>query len=142
MKHKRKKGGFTLAEIVVGFAVMGILIASVFSVVGQGVGVVELSRDYARVAQIMQSEIEELRKLSWARIQELPENEDFVPDLTFVDVFGDRYQCRRLIQTTKTGQVRITVIVDWDDFSGRAHQRRYITLMTREGLNDYYYRAM
>ncbi len=134
--------GFTLAEVVVGFAVLGLVVASVFSVMGQGVAVVEISRDYARVSQIMQSEMETLRMKKWAEIQDLPAEGDFDPDTRFTDLVGDRYTCTRLVDSTRDGQVRVRVRVDWKDNGGRSHQREFMTLITKEGLNDYYYRTI
>jgi hypothetical protein len=135
------KGGISLVEIMVGISVLGLVFASSFAAIGQGVAIIESARDCTRAAQILQSEIENLRTLNWVSLSELPESEAFTPGSEFPNDFLSRYHCNRVITTRRTDQKEITLTMSWTGQDGILRDRSYFTYVTKEGINDFYYRT-
>lgn len=148
MSSRTAKGGFTAVETVVGAVLMTVLITSMLHLLRQGNYLIELARDHTRVTQILQSEIEDMRTLSWA---DMPEGDSFeivTPEGNFVSSFSDEYYCYRYTWNTKTDsggevvQKEVYVLAVWYDSHNRSHVTYYRTRFTKDGLNDYYYRAV
>ncbi len=123
--------------------ILSMVFASAFSVVGQGYNIIENARDNARAAQILQSEMENIRILKWADIVDLGETSTFYPATQFSEEFGSRYTCRRSItsRNSRTDQKVCRLGVMWTDNKGISHTRQYFTYITENGLNDYIYRS-
>lgn len=134
--------GFSLVEVMIAGGLMAIVIAGTLGLLRQGLYYVELARDQTRIAQVLQSEIEDLRTLNWADLTSYGEDETFIPQGTFVEIYGDRYTCRRIITTTATDQRQVQVTATWTDSHSKTRTMSYFTRFTKEGLNDYYYRAL
>ena len=145
-KKKRRRGespeddqasGFTLVEVMVGLAIFVMLIASCFACLRVGNNFVDNARHFTRASQIMQSEVERIRSMAWATLNDLPTG---TTRLTLPAQFDhpvyDKYTMSRSI--SGTGDLRtITVEVAWTDVNGRSHTRRYLTMYTKGGLYDY-----
>jgi len=123
-------------------ALLAVVIAGTLGLLRQGIYYVELARDQTRIAQILQSEIEDLRTLNWNDLTSFSATEQFTPQGTFVAVYGDRYTCTRTITTTATDQRQVQVSATWTDSHNIPRTMSYFTRFTKEGLNDYYYRAL
>lgn len=134
------KKGFTLTEVLISFALMSMVAAAAFKAVQIGYATLEGARDQTRVTQIIQSEIEGLRTLNWTDLTALPEKAEFQPEGNFIHLYGDRYTCYRFIETVRADMREVRVRVVWDQGS-RPQQQEFVTRFTRNGLNDYYYRA-
>ena len=146
--RRSRKRGFTAVEVVIGATLMTLLITSMLHLIKQGNYMIELARDHTRVTQILQSEIEDMRTLSWADISNTPNWESFTPEGQFVSSFAKDYFCYRYIfasQTDSSGvaiQREVYVLAVWYDSNNRSHVTYYRTLFTKDGLNDYNYRAV
>ena len=85
----------------------------------------------------MQSEIERIRSMAWASLNDLPTGTTV---LTLPDQFDhpvyDKYRLSRTISGSRDLRT-ITVEVGWDDVNGRSHTRSYMTMYTKGGLYDY-----
>jgi len=127
---------------MVAAGLLALVIAGTLGLLRQGLYYVELARDHTRIAQILQSEIEDLRTLNWSDLTSFNVDEEFTPEGTFVAMYGDRYTCNRLITTTDADQRQVEVSATWTDSHNREHSVSYFTRFTKEGLNDYYYRAL
>ena len=138
---KRSKDGFTLIEVMVGTALMLVIFAGGFGALMQGNRLIEGSRDETRASQILQSEIEDLRTHDWATLTALPTEAKYSPQSSFTDAYAERYTVKRTIATRSATQRRVTVLVAWTDNRNTTHTREYITLITKDGLYDYYYRS-
>ncbi len=138
--HSNQKG-FTLIEIMVGVAIITIVFLSAFNGLKQGFYLIENARDYTRVSQIMQSEMELLRSKNWAILSAMNTDEAFTPNTKFISKFKNRYTCNRKITTRKTGQLSITLTVSWTDQNNIGNSRKYISFFTKGGINDYYVRS-
>lgn len=124
---------------------LGLVMTAAFATVTQALQTVEISRDYARVAQILQSEMEDLRTMSWSTLQGQQDADGgFVEiDLTqeFNQAFGTRYNAYRLIYDRYTDQKEGIIIVFWWDAHGNFRMKRTVSWFTKDGLHDYYYRS-
>jgi prepilin-type N-terminal cleavage/methylation domain-containing protein len=141
IRRPRRAAGFTIVEVMTGLAVLSIAFASVYVAFGRGFAMVAAARDNTHVAQILQSEIENLRTLSWADIQALGKESKFEPKFDGPGLNIERFACRREIIDRHGDQKFVRLVVTWNSRGGVSHQREYATLFTRGGLNDYYTRA-
>lgn len=113
---------------------------------------VEGARDLTRVSQILQSEIEDLRMLSWSELtaQQASSGGDWTAvalDSDFQALFGARYTVERKIAPRYSGgvalldQKQIEVRVTWIGMGGLSRSRKTATWFTEGGLHDYHYRS-
>ena len=132
--------GNSLVELMMAVVILGMVFGSAFGVLSVGTGIIETSRDYTRVAQILQSEMEAMRTKNWTAITALTSG-TFTPDPKFSAAFAARYTCGRVV-TTPTGrpdQRQIVLSVSWKPSNGPRLTRFYVTRYTDGGLNDFYY---
>lgn len=141
VRRWRRVAGFTIVEVMTGLAILGIAFASVYLAFGRGFALVSAARDNTHVAQILQSEIENLRTLSWADIAALGKESKFEPQFDGPGLNIERFDCRREITDRRSDQKIVRLVVTWQSRGGVQHQREYVTFFTRGGLNDYYTRA-
>jgi type II secretory pathway pseudopilin PulG len=134
-------GGFTLIEVVIAMTLAMIIFAGGFGALAYGTRLVEISRDETRASQILQSEIEDLRTFSWAKLILEPTSKVSSPQTSFSDTYADRYSIKREIAARSATQKQVTVKVSWTDNRGTSHTREYMTLVTQDGLYDFYYRS-
>lgn len=135
------RGAFTLIEALVGLVVVGITLTGVFAALGRSFDLIEAARDNTRVAQIIQSELEDMRTLSWSEVATLPTWEVYTPTSSFSQQFGDRYTCYRYIYERSADQFGLRVYVAWTNNSGQYKWDYFETWYTQGGFNDYYYRS-
>ncbi len=133
--------GSSLIEVMIGSMILGLVFGGSFSSIGQGFKVVSNSRDYSLSAQILQSEMENLRSMNWVELGALPTISVFAPDFEFGSETLDRFACQRFITLRKTDQKEVSLVVSWKDHRGAFHKKAYLTFITKEGLNDFYYRS-
>lgn len=129
---------FTIVEVMVAAAVLALGIAGVITVSQRGLQAVDTARNLAGASQLMQSEMERLRLMSWAQLQTLQDSGQTA--VTLEDTSG-RYACTREIRDVKTNMKQITLVSTWRGYDGRPHIARLITRYGRTGLNDYFYTA-
>lgn len=133
--------GTTLIELMMAVFILALVFASAFTTLGQGYTIVENARDFTRVSQILQSELENLRTKNWTDITALPTSETYQPDAAFTDEYGDRYAITRTITTPKVNQRGLLVTVSFTDSLGHTRSLFYSTIYTKEGIGDFYYRT-
>ena len=129
---------FTLAEVMVAATVLAFGIVSVVTVSQRGLQALDTARNLSAASQLMQSEMERLRLMSWAQLQAL---QDSGQTEVALEAAGSRYTCTREIRDEKTGMKQITLVATWKGYDGRSHTARLITRYGRTGLNDYFYTA-
>ncbi|MDQ8193358.1 prepilin-type N-terminal cleavage/methylation domain-containing protein [Coraliomargarita sp. SDUM461004] len=137
-----KYSGFTLTEVIVAIGIFTMVIAGGLSGVRRGFDILQDSRNYTRVSQILQSEIETLRTLSWDELTALPQNVAIEVDTQFDTSAYDMYVVRRWITEVNEDVRQVRVIVSYENDRGRLVTLRYHTFFTRGGVNDYFYRAI
>jgi len=133
--------GFTLIEVMVATMLLLVIFAGGFGALIQGHRLVEAARDETRASQILQSEVEDLRTYDWATLTALNATAKYSPQESFTDAYSIRYAISRKISTRSATQRRIRLQVDWTDNGGSSHMREFVTLISKDGLYDYYYRS-
>ena len=139
--------GFTIVEVMVAMAVMGIVVVSLYSGFTAGFVVVEVARENLRATQIMVEKMETIRLYTWDQIN----SNGFIPT-SFTNYYdytstnsGISFNGTVAITTPssmtesyKTNLKLITVTVNWT--SGNVPRSREMTsLVSRYGLQTYIY---
>ncbi len=154
----RGRRGFTIVEVAVAATVMILAITSAIIVLQMGFKALDTARKTTLSAQIIQSEMERIRMLSWSRIQALKTASDDDPSINLDDIFPKNTEVERkvLAQMKKTftpaptrsitylsdygnDVVSITVTVTWTGLDGVTHSRSTSTRYSKNGLYNYYY---
>ena len=140
----RQAAAFTILEVAMATFVMGFGIASSIITMQAGYKQIDLARGTTIAAQILQSEMERLRLMSWGMISALPATETFDGSTHFSGnpAIAGKYSVTRTVAanaTNPTDLKDLTVTVVWQTFDGRSHQRRFTANYAQNGLYDYYY---
>lgn len=153
VRPRPRRAGFTIVEVAVAATVMVIAITGSILVLQSGFKALDNARKTTLAAQIIQSEMERIRMLSWSRVEDLRtkpadiELSDIFPQTTVAErkVLG---QMKSTFKATRTLTpladfdneiVEITVTVSWTGIDGIAHNRSTSTRYAKNGLYTYYY---
>src|SRR5688572_16904958 len=68
----RAKAAFTLAEVIIGVCVMGIMLVSLYAGFGFGFAQIRVTRENTRATQILTEKMELMRLLTWDQVVNLP----------------------------------------------------------------------
>ena len=131
---REKQGGFTLAELLVGTAANLLVIAGLFSALGQGIIYSENARSLDFVTQLLDVEMDEIQVLGWTEINALHTRASFDPHAYFAQVPLRKYGCIREVTNESAGLKKINVIVSWHDLRGMEHRRNSVTFLTENGV--------
>ncbi|MFH1496914.1 MAG: prepilin-type N-terminal cleavage/methylation domain-containing protein [Verrucomicrobiota bacterium] len=152
---RQRQAGFTIVEVLMATFVMAFAITSSILVMQHGFRYLDTARKTTLAAQIMQSEMERIRMLSWGRISALPPSEP----IDFDDIFpanttAEQAVLARIRQTftaTRTvtslaeynNEIRqIDVRITWTGLDGVNHTRTSSTQYCQDGLYAYYYTGL
>ncbi len=122
--------------------IFAMVIAGGIAGVRMGFQIVDNARHYTRVSQILQSEVESLRALSWKEIQQLPSTVKVNINPQFSTSAYDAYQVERKVFNESALLRRIEVAVTYTTRGGREVNLKYLTFFAEGGVNDYYYRTI
>ncbi len=131
--------GFTLVEVLVGTLLIAIVFTAAYGSYFTGLKMVDESRQETLASQIIQSEMEAMRTMSWNDLADLTSGM-ITPEEEFVDQYADRFEVYRQIDVVNSLQKQITIWVSWTNGTGRTTYRCFTYIYTKNGLNDYYYR--
>lgn len=160
----RASAGFTVVEVTMATFVMLFAIATSVTVIQSGFRILDTTRKTTLAAQIMQSEMERIRMLSWGNMVDMveatikAEEEGTVPKIDLGDIFpgATATELRLLgyIKTTFTAtrqvtyvagkddeMVNIAITITWRGLDNIPHTRTSSTQYTKDGLYAYYYRV-
>jgi type II secretory pathway pseudopilin PulG len=130
--------GFSLLEVMMAAGVLALGIASSIIVLQRGLQALDTARNLTGATQVMQSEMERLRLLNWAQMEQLEQSHD-----TWVPIdnaaAGTGLTCTREISDYKAEMKQIVLTASWRGVDGRSHSARMITRYGKNGLNDYFY---
>ena len=129
-----KQGGFTLAELLVGTAANLLVIAGLFSALGQGIIYSENARSLDFVTQLLDVEMDEIQVLGWTGINALDTRASFYPHAYFAQIPLRKYECIREVTNESAGLKKINLIVSWHDLRGMVHRRNSVTFLTENGV--------
>ncbi len=148
----RDTRAFTILEVSLAATVMALGISSSMIAMQTGFKALDVARDTTLASQILQSEIERLRLLSWSNtsttaidsITELPETEAVSLATMFSSstALAEKFQVSRTVvrDERRPDFVRyITISVTWRSYDGRSHTRSFRSMYAKNGLYDYYY---
>lgn len=138
----KNKEGYSLVEVIVAAGIFGMVIAGGIAGVRMGFEIVSNSRHHTRVSQILQSEVESLRSLSWRDLQQLPSSEVVDINAQFNTSAYDAYTVERSIHVESSSLRRVEVLVTYNKRSGKSMSLKYLTFFSEGGVNDYYYRTI
>ena len=138
----KRSAGFTLVEVIVALGIFTLVIAGGLSGVQRGFDILRESRNYTRVSQILQSEVESMRSLSWSELGGLAASAEITMDTQFDTDAYDIYTIRRNVVLVEPGLREITVSVSFETGQERTIVLQYVTFFAEGGVNDYYYRAI
>ena len=156
----RLKTGFTIVEVAVAASVMVMVISTALIVMQTGFKALDSARKTTLAAQIIQSEMERVRMLSWTRVQGLPDvltnGVKMYPYIDLETIFPKNTateiqvlaQMKKTFTATRTitpltdysGEVmEITITITWKGIDGVTHNRSTKTRYCKNGLYNYYY---
>lgn len=147
-----KAYAFTLAEVIVASAILGILVLSLFGAFSSGLSVVQAARENMRATQILVQKMETIRLLTWSQTTNqivAPTNFNARYDPTSVNS-GTRYRgtyepgpAPSDIPAAYRDKIRaINVTVYWTNGTGsktRIQSRQMQTFVARYGMQNYVY---
>ncbi|MBK8857174.1 MAG: hypothetical protein IPN11_05640 [Opitutaceae bacterium] len=142
--RRRREGGFTIVEVAMASFIMAFGIATSIIAMQSGYKHIDLARGTTLASQIIQSEMERLRMMSWTMINALPANETFDGATFFSEHANieDIYTITRTVtdDSTRPGEIKnINISVRWRTYDQRWHQRSFNAIYAKNGLYDYYY---
>jgi Tfp pilus assembly protein PilV len=127
---------FTLVEVMVAATVLILGVVSVIMISQRGLQTLDSARHLAGASQLLQSEMERLRLMSWEQLQAL---QDAGTTATTADALPAGYGFSRDIHDLKTNMKEISLSASWQGYDGSTHSVRLITRYGKLGLNDYFY---
>jgi prepilin-type N-terminal cleavage/methylation domain-containing protein len=153
-KHTTKTAGvraYTLAEVLVAIAVIGIMVISLYAGFSSGFAIVRLSREEVRASQIIQDKLEAIRLCTWSQLDAFPTS--FQASL---DPFATNKGPQRIVYwgtvslaapetipdnaPYKPDLRQVTIAVTWTNHGGSApvtHTNRLSTLVARYGSQNH-----
>lgn len=157
--RSRAKRGFTILETMMATFVMALGISTSIIAMQQGYKFLDVARGTTIASQIIQSEIERIRMLSWTNVTAMASATDstapfptgspagvemFDGNIYFSSVSsltGDYIITRTTtLDSTRPSDVAlITVSVQWRTYDGRVQTRSFQMKYMKNGLYDYYY---
>jgi len=147
----RGREGFTLVEVMMAVAVMGVMLIGLYGGLGYGFKQIQLAREDERATQIMAERMEVVRLLSWDQLVNLP---GYVPTN-----FSASYSVATptnapaaalmykgtvavlnapLSEGYASNMRLIQITLTWQS-EGLSHQRSMSTFVSRYGMQNYVY---
>jgi len=140
-RDEKSGGGFTLVEVMVATLLISMAIAGGVASLIQGNRMIEDARHMTRVSQIIQSEVEALRTLTWSDFEDMPSFAKIPLQGNFAQRYANTYFVYRYVYNYNSAQKSVYLYVTWYDAKGNYKWQWYYTRFTENGLNDYFYRA-
>lgn len=157
--RRHREGGFTIVEVAMASFIMAFGIATSIIAMQSGYRHIDLARGTTLASQIIQSEMERLRMMSWTQINALsagtdttapfptgsPAGVEMFDGATFFSEHANIegiYTITRTVtdDSTRPGEVKnINISVRWRTYDLRWHTRSFNAIYAKNGLYDYYY---
>ncbi|MDP1581084.1 MAG: hypothetical protein Q8M02_12450 [Candidatus Didemnitutus sp.] len=138
---------FTILEVVMATAVMSMGIATTIIAMQQGFKYLDVARGTTLASQILQSEIERIRMMSWPAVTDpstmlgtRPVNLSamFTSDTAITSQFTAT-RVVALDASRPSDVAHISIQVSWKNYDGRTQVRSFQTKYIKNGLYDFYY---
>ncbi len=141
---RRRRGGFTIVEVMVAAAVMALAITTSITTMQSAFLALDSARNITLAGQIMQGEFEKMRLKNWDTVAAYPTTETTLTiDSAFTSnpAIGNRFTLKRTIAAVNSDMKEITLTINWRGYDGRNFSRYYKTYYGRNGLYDYFYNS-
>jgi len=143
-RSRSRLAGFTIIEVAMSALVLALGIATSIIAMQSGFKQMDLARGTTIAEQIIQSEMERLRLMSWTGISALPTTETFdgATYLTTNPELGGKFAITRTIAANAGNPTEIkdmAVTASWQTYDGRSHSRGFTAIYAKRGLYDYDY---
>ena len=157
------KQGFTLVEVMMASFVLVTVLLSTLTALMQGFALLDTARNTTLAAQIIESQIEDLRLQPWTTINGYSVDTNQAIDLAAAigsnpslstaerNSLAQRFSITRRFTNIsgRTGLAsdgttviptfkRVSFSIAWHDYNNRSHTRSYETLLGYNGLSDYF----
>jgi hypothetical protein len=148
MKSSIKRiGGFTIVEVAMATAVLAIALAGMVQAMGTGSEMLDTARKQTIASQVIQSEIERLRMLTWTA-GSLPSDLNVTDQPAAVSINSSLaqvapaivFRCTRTVQLAneRPDLRQVTITVSWTGITGKTHSRNTNVYVGKNGLNVAY----
>jgi type II secretory pathway pseudopilin PulG len=142
--------GFTLIEVTLAAFVMLFAIATSLTVLHSGFQALDNARYTTLAGQILQSQMEKLRLLTWSQLTDptygpgATANTNFTPDNSLSTPELSHFtSCTQVVSDPPApfaGTMKdITLTATWTDTFGRQHSLSYTTRYGQNGISDFFY---
>ncbi len=149
LNSNSRQSAYTLAEVMVGVAIMSVMFLTLYLGFTQGFGVVQSSRENLRATQILQQQAEIIRLYTWEQVD--PASGWIPPTTTWtfypLGGIGNRgitytgtvsVANAPMIESYAADNKLVTFALTWN--SGNVQrQRKIATLVSKYGLHNYIY---
>lgn len=144
LRDRARNAGFTLIEVAMSAFVMIFGLTASVITMQAGFKQMDLARGTTIAAQIIQSEMERLRMMSWAAISALPPAATFDGStyLSSNPELAGKFTITRTVADNAANPTEIkdlTIAASWQTLDGRPHTRSFTAIYAKNGLYDYYY---
>ena len=136
---KRTRAGFSLVETLVAALIMSFLLACLFSLNSQIVGVMRRAREETRAAQAAQLEIERLRSGLFGRVARMGQSYQFTASESPIlnELAGGQGEIRAVPYPPDNPDddvLSVSVEITWKSFNGASRSRVVSSLITKYGV--------
>lgn len=146
-RRRSREAGMTIAEVIMASCVMAFAITTSITVMQSGFTTIDVARGNTLASQILQSEIERIRLMSWSAVTDADKmmgehKVDLKEVFSTNSALASKYSMVRTVKddSTRPGEgVDIYLTVNWQSYDGRSHTRSFQTKYVKNGLYDYYY---
>lgn len=152
MRHPSAQGwrrGFTLIEVMIASIVLVLAMLSAVAALQSGFRALDTARNTTLASQVMQSELERIRLLSWEGVTALGSSYRVNASNVVPSGLGAEHDLTRLSTVVsvadvagRVGQMKqITITVSWRGLNKEQHSVSTSTVYSKNGLYDYIYRV-
>ena len=146
----KNKLGFTLVEVVAAVCVMTLVIMTSITTLEYGIRAIDNARYTTLAGQILQSQMEKVRLLTWTQLTDTTSGPvaftTFTTDLaasTSTSAQLSRFTCTQSIVAAPSPfdatMKDITLTAAWKGSDGRSHTLSYKTRYAQSGISDFFY---
>jgi len=133
MANKKRKGGFTLIEVLITIFILAIVLMTLVSAFIYGYNLLSRTKQVSLATQIAQEEIETIRNMPYDNILAL--GSSFTNERLSDLLNGQGVLAIEAVPGDTTGNIKkLTASVRWT-FKGQQMRKDIVTYVTREGIN-------
>lgn len=127
--------GFSLLEVIIGMGIMGIIMASCFTLLSQVMVINQKSKLEMMANEVMRSEMDVVRAKKWDTIIGMVGDSKFETKPSD-SKYANTYTGTRKVSKFQSRDTQVEVILEvrWRDYKGAEHTINSLTLITKDGL--------